>query len=89
MYSVSGAIATAGHKQSSMPCICTQMPCMTESKSCYWTRVGDSTWFACRHVLNNRSDLCRARHDSGMRDAEDNELHVPEHFAKVSVLIQV
>lgn len=37
----------------------------------------------CRHVLNNRSDLCRARHDSGMRDAEDNQLHVPEHFAKV------
>jgi hypothetical protein len=23
-----------------------------------------------------------------MRDAEDNELHVPEHFAKVSSLIQ-
>ncbi|KAL0038735.1 hypothetical protein WJX79_005752 [Trebouxia sp. C0005] len=38
-----------------------------------------------RHVLNNRSDLCRARHDSGMRDAEDNELHVPEHFAKDAI----
>lgn len=38
-----------------------------------------------RHVLNNRSDLCRARHDSGMRDAEDNELHVPEQFAKDAI----
>jgi hypothetical protein len=48
----------------------------------------DKSWCTCRHVLNNRSDLCRARHDSGMRDAEDNELHVPEHFAKVNLLMQ-
>lgn len=38
-----------------------------------------------RHVLTNRSDHCRARHDSGMRDAEDSELHVPEHFTKDAV----
>ena len=38
---------------------------------------------SCRHVLENRSDHCRARHDSGMRDAEDKELQVPEHFSKV------
>ena len=49
----------------------------------------DNTWCSCSHVLNNRSDLCRARHDSGMRDAEDNELHVPEQFAKVTPLRQI
>ena len=44
--------------------------------------------FKCRHVLNNRSDHCRARHDSGMRDAADAQLHVPEHFSKVGVYDQ-
>ena len=44
--------------------------------------------YVCRHVLNNRSDHCRARHDSGMRDAADSELHVPEHFSKVGVFDQ-
>ena len=39
----------------------------------------------CRHVLHNRSDHCRARDDSGMRDAADSELHVPEHFCKVGI----
>ena len=59
--------------------------CTACAEGCHDTRavVTKCSDDVCRHVLNNRSDLCRARHDSGMRDAEDNQLHVPEHFAKV------
>lgn len=38
-----------------------------------------------RHVVNNRSELCRARQNSGMRDAEGTNLQVPEHFSKDAV----
>ena len=37
-----------------------------------------------RVVLRGRCDHFRARCDSGMRDAEDREIHVPEHFSKAS-----
>ena len=40
---------------------------------------------ACRVVLRGRCDHFRARCDSGMRDAEDREIHVPEHFSKASL----
>lgn len=40
-------------------------------------------WHCDRCVLRVRCDHFRARCDSGMRDASDDNLHVPEHFSKV------
>ena len=37
----------------------------------------------CRCVLRVRCEHFRARCDSGMRDARDHDLPVPEHFSKV------
>ena len=40
----------------------------------------------CRCVLRVRCEHFRARCDSGMRDARDHDLPVPEHFSKVHSL---
>ena len=40
----------------------------------------------CRCVLRVRCEHFRARCDSGMRDACDHDLPVPEHFSKVQSL---
>ncbi len=37
----------------------------------------------CRCVLRVRCEHFRARCDSGMRDATDSHLPVPDHFSKV------
>lgn len=37
----------------------------------------------CRCVLRVRCEHFRARCESGMRDAGDHDLPVPEHFSKV------
>lgn len=59
-------------------------PCMFLCAALILAPSATALCCACRGVLRGRCDHFRARCDSGMRDAEDREVHVPEHFSKAS-----